>query len=62
MLYAKYLLRPLTKRLDKQRLLAGIKVAMPILFPLTSVLFRLPLAGRGFMFAIPIANYVMSRR
>lgn len=56
--YAKYLLRPLTKHLDKRKLLAGIKVAMPVLFPLTSVLFRLPLAGRVFMFAIPIANYV----
>lgn len=58
MLYAKYLLRPLTKRLDKRKLLAGIKVVMPVLFPLTSVLFRLPLAGRVFLFAIPIANYV----
>lgn len=56
--YAKYLLRPLTKQLDKRKLLAGIKVVMPVLFPITSVLFRLPLAGRVFMFAIPIANYV----
>ena len=58
MLYAKYLLRPLTKRVNKQKLLAGIKAAMPVLFPLTSVLFRLPLAGRLFMSAIPVANYV----
>jgi ubiquinone/menaquinone biosynthesis C-methylase UbiE len=58
MLYAKYLLRPLTKRVDKQKLLSGIKAAMPVLFPLTNVLFRLPLAGRFFMFAIPVANYV----
>jgi SAM-dependent methyltransferase len=61
MLYAKYLLRPLTKRVDKRRLLSGIKVAMPVLFPLTNVLFRLPLAGRFFMFAIPVANYVHER-
>ena len=61
MLYAKYLLRPLTKRVDKQKLLSGIKVAMPVLFPLTNVLFRLPLAGRFFMFAIPVANYVHER-
>jgi SAM-dependent methyltransferase len=60
-LYAKYLLRPLTKRLDKQKLLAGIKGMMPILFPLTDVLFRLPLAGRFFMFGIPVANYVDER-
>jgi len=61
MLYAKYLLRPLTKRVDKEKLLSGIRVAMPVLFPLTNVLFRLPLAGRFFMFAIPVATYVHER-
>jgi SAM-dependent methyltransferase len=61
MLYAKYLLRPLTKRVDKQKLLSGIKGAMPVLFPLTNVLFRLPLAGRLFKFAIPVANSVHER-
>jgi ubiquinone/menaquinone biosynthesis C-methylase UbiE/uncharacterized protein YbaR (Trm112 family) len=58
MLYAKYWLRPLTRRLDKQKLLAGIEWAMPLLFPITNLLFRLPLAGRLFMFLIPVANYV----
>ena len=58
MLYAKYLLRPLTKRVEKQKLLAAIKGAMPVLFPITSLLFRLPLAGRVFQFTIPVCNYV----
>ncbi|MCA1603101.1 MAG: methyltransferase domain-containing protein [Acidobacteria bacterium] len=58
LLYGKYLVRPFTKRLDKQRLLSGIKGMMPVLFPLTNLLFRLPLVGRFFMFAIPVANYV----
>jgi ubiquinone/menaquinone biosynthesis C-methylase UbiE/uncharacterized protein YbaR (Trm112 family) len=61
-LYGKYWLRPLTKRLDKKTLLSGIKGAMPVLFPLTSVLFRLPLVGRFFMFTIPVANYVHERQ
>jgi 2-polyprenyl-3-methyl-5-hydroxy-6-metoxy-1,4-benzoquinol methylase/uncharacterized protein YbaR (Trm112 family) len=61
LLYAKYLLRPLTKRVNKQKLLAAIKGAMPVLFPITSVLFRLPLAGRLFEFTIPVANYVHER-
>lgn len=61
-LYGKYWLRPLTKRLDKQTLLTGIKGAMPVLFPVTSVLFRLPLIGRFFMFTIPVANYVHDRQ
>lgn len=57
-LNAKYLVRPLAKRLGDERLLRGIKGAMPVLFPLTDALFRLPIVGRVFMFAIPVANYV----
>lgn len=58
MLYAKYWVRPMIKRMDKQKLLSRIKSIMPVLFPVTNVLFRVPLAGRFFMFIIPIANYV----
>jgi SAM-dependent methyltransferase/uncharacterized protein YbaR (Trm112 family) len=57
-LYAKYLVRPVTKRMDKQNLLRIIKGIMPVAFPVTSFLFRLPVVGRGFSFLIPIANYV----
>jgi len=56
--YPKYWLRPLTKRVEKEKLLGIIKGLMPVLFPLTNVLFRIPLLGRVFMFAIPVANYV----
>lgn len=58
LLYAKYLLRPLTKRLNKKVLLTAIKILMPVLFPLTEVLFRIPYAGRLIAFLIPVANYV----
>lgn len=61
MLYGKYLIRPIAKRLHKETLLAGIKGLMPVLFPITDVLFRLPLAGRLFKFTIPVANYVHER-
>jgi SAM-dependent methyltransferase len=61
LLYSKYWLRPLTKRVNKQKLLWGIKGLMPVLFPLTNVLFRLPLLGRLCMFIIPVANYVHER-
>jgi 2-polyprenyl-3-methyl-5-hydroxy-6-metoxy-1,4-benzoquinol methylase len=57
-LYAKYWLRPFTKRINKQTLLSSIQKTMPVLFPLTDVLFRAPLVGRLFTFAIPVANYV----
>lgn len=56
LLNAKYLVRPLTKRLNKSVLLALIRLSAPILFPLTDVLFRLPQLGRLFSFAIPVAD------
>lgn len=58
LLYSKYWLRPLTKRMNQKLLLGLVKGTMPILFPLTEVLFRVPYLGRFFMFAIPVANYV----
>ena len=57
-LYSKYWLRPLTKRMKKERLLSSIEMAMPLLFPLTNVLFQAPLVRPFFRFAIPVANYV----
>jgi 2-polyprenyl-3-methyl-5-hydroxy-6-metoxy-1,4-benzoquinol methylase len=61
LLNTKYWVRPVTKRVEKQKLLGYLKKAMPVLFPITDVLFRLPLAGRVFMFTIPVANYVHER-
>ena len=57
-LYSKYWLRPLTKRLKKATLLKLIQALMPVAFPITNVLFRIPGIGKAFMFAIPVANYV----
>jgi 2-polyprenyl-3-methyl-5-hydroxy-6-metoxy-1,4-benzoquinol methylase/uncharacterized protein YbaR (Trm112 family) len=61
LLNMKYLVRPITKRMDKQRLLALIKGAMPVLFPVTTLMFRLPIFGPLFNFAIPVANYTNER-
>jgi len=59
LLYSKYLVRPLTKRIPKKLLLGLISRTSVIWFPLTNVLFRLPgQIGRLFRFMIPIANYV----
>ncbi len=58
MLFSKYWLRPITKRMKKETLLRAIQMVMPLAFPVTDLLFRLPVLGRAFMFAIPIANYV----
>lgn len=58
MLFSKYWLRPFTKRMSKESLLGIIKGVMPVAFPLTSFLFRIPVLGKVFMFMIPVANYV----
>ena len=57
-LNAKYLVRPLTKRLPQPVLKRAIEVTMPVLFPATDRLFRLPLLGTVARFTIPVANYV----
>jgi SAM-dependent methyltransferase len=62
MLYSKYWLRPVTKRMKKETLLNLIRFLMPVAFPVTSVLFSIPVLGRYFMFAIPVANYVHEKQ
>ena len=58
MMYSKYWFRPITKQMSKEALLKVIKGVMPIAFPVTNILFRIPVLGKAFAFAIPIANYV----
>ncbi len=62
MLFSKYWLRPVTKRMKKETLLKAIETVMPVAFPLTDVLFRIPVLGRAFIFAIPVANYVHEKQ
>jgi ubiquinone/menaquinone biosynthesis C-methylase UbiE/uncharacterized protein YbaR (Trm112 family) len=61
-LFSKYWVRPITKRVEKKKLLKMIQGAMPAAFGITNVLFRLPLVGKAFMFAIPVANYVNEKQ
>jgi SAM-dependent methyltransferase/uncharacterized protein YbaR (Trm112 family) len=57
-LYSKYLCRPVTRRMPPQLLLRTIESVMPVAFPVTDLLFRVPALGKISQFAIPIANYV----
>lgn len=57
-LNGKYLLRPITRRLPQKTLLRMIEASMPMLFPATDVLFRVPLLGKVARFTIPVANRV----
>jgi SAM-dependent methyltransferase len=58
MLYGKYWARRVTTKLGDRVLYWLIVALMPILFPITEVLFRIPVLGKVFQFAIPVANYV----
>ncbi|MBK8465489.1 MAG: methyltransferase domain-containing protein [Chloracidobacterium sp.] len=62
-LYSKYWFRPFTTRMKKEMLLDLIEKIMPVAFSITNFLFRLPgVIGRGFMFIIPVANYVNEKQ
>ena len=56
-LNGKYLVRPLTRRLGQKTLLRAIETVMPVVFPVTDALFRLPLLGRAARFVLPVATY-----
>lgn len=58
LLSPKYIVRPIVRRLNKELFISVLKAAMPLVFPLTDVLFRLPKIGRLFRALIPVANYV----
>ncbi len=58
---AKYLVRPLTRRLPKRALLLLIRLVMPVMFLITEILFRIPFLAHFFHFVIPVANYVEQR-
>ncbi|HMI89348.1 MAG TPA: methyltransferase domain-containing protein [Polyangiaceae bacterium] len=57
-LSGKYLLRPVTKRMSKEALLRAIESVMPVAFPITDVLYRVPVVGKVARFVLPISNYV----
>jgi SAM-dependent methyltransferase len=61
-LNAKYLVRPLTKRLPKEVLLGAIERFMPVVFPVADRLFAVPKLGHLARFMIPVAVYVEQER
>lgn len=61
-LNAKYLVRPLTKRLPKEVLLGAIERVMPVVFPVADRLFGVPRLGHVARFMVPVAVYVEGER
>jgi SAM-dependent methyltransferase len=61
-LNAKYLIRPLTKRMPRELLLKSIEAVMPLAFPIVDRVFSLPAIGRVAHFIVPVAAYPASER
>ena len=56
-LWPKYWLRPLTKRMDRDRLFRLVKTLGPPLLPISSMIGRVPKIGRRLRYLVPVVNY-----
>jgi len=57
MLHAKYLVRPITKRLPQKTLFRLLKATVPSLLKITQLIGRVPLIGKYLKKMIPVADY-----
>ena len=57
LLWSKYWLRPLTKRLPAEQLFRLVLVLVKMLLPISLLIGRIPRFGRKLRYAIPVANY-----
>lgn len=55
--YTKYWVRPVTKRMKKDRLLKIIKWYVPLWFPLSTAFLKVPMIGKFLAQIIPVTNY-----
>jgi SAM-dependent methyltransferase len=56
-LWPKYWLRPITKRLRRERLFRLVERLVPILLPISRLLGRIPRLGRKLRWIVAVANY-----
>ncbi|KAF0192536.1 MAG: hypothetical protein FD165_699 [Gammaproteobacteria bacterium] len=57
MLHAKYVVRPITRRMQQQQLFKVVESVVPVLLPVSRLLGRVPVIGRFLKRLIPIADY-----
>ena len=57
LLHSKYLLRPITKRVRKERLLRALEGAVPVMLPVSRAVGSIPLIGPALKRLVPVANY-----
>lgn len=56
LIHSKYLLRPITKRMNQQTLFALLERVVPVLLPVSQLLGKVPVAGRALKRLVPVAN------
>ena len=57
MIHAKYLVRPLTKRLPQKSLFRLLETTVPFLLRISQLIGRIPLTGKYLKRMIPVADY-----
>jgi SAM-dependent methyltransferase len=57
LLWPKYWLRPLTRRLSQQRLFSIVERMVPVLLPISETLRRVPGSRGKLRYLVPVANY-----
>lgn len=57
MLNPKYLMRPITKRMDRGKLFAWLQANTPALLRISQTIGRIPLAGRFLKRVVPVVDY-----
>jgi SAM-dependent methyltransferase len=57
LLHAKYLFRPITKRMPQQVLFRALQAVVPVLLPVSRALGAAPAIGRFLKRLVPVANY-----
>lgn len=57
LLWPKYWLRPITKRVTPERLFRLVETMVPVLLPVSQLVSLIPIVGRKLRYAIPVANH-----
>lgn len=55
--WPKYWLRPLTRRMRRDRLFTLVEKMVPVLLPISRIVGRIPKLGRKLRWLVPVANY-----
>lgn len=56
-LWPKYWLRPLTRRIEPQRLFRIVERLVPLLLPISDLVAAIPVAGKKLRYAVPVVNH-----